>query len=380
MSDDPGVENVAIQLPDIIGDLKFPATMATRRVFDEMQVYEIDPLRDPRWPDLLERDPRSSIFHTRGWLSALQRSYGYEPVVLTTSGPGKELTNGVAFCRVKSWLTGQRLASLPFSDHCEPLITQPEEFQSISSFLQKEIKSKNLSYAELRPLEPMQKVAGFKESSNYFFHKLDLRPSCDELYRHFHNDCIRRKIQRSQREGLTYEKGTSRQLLAKFYGLFAMTRHRHGLPPAPFSWLCNVLDCVKGNAQIRVASHNGNPVAVMLTLTHNRSIVYKYGGSDLRYSNLGGLALLFWKTIQEAKTENIQELDFGRCETDNPGLIKYKDRWGTTKSNISYWRMSGSAALASSTRWHAGIATRIFPYVPQTLRIRIGDFLYRHAG
>jgi len=88
-------------------------------------VYEIDPLWDPRWQALLARDSRASIFHHPSWLDALRRTYGYQPTVLTTTPPGGELTNGVVLCRVDSWLTGRRMVSLPFSDHCEPLAESP---------------------------------------------------------------------------------------------------------------------------------------------------------------------------------------------------------------------------------------------------------------
>ena len=87
-----------------------------------MTVHQIDPLQDPRWAELLQAHPQASIFHTPGWLESLQRTYGYEPLVLTTSPPGSALTNGVVFCRVKSWLTGERLVSVPFADHCQPLV------------------------------------------------------------------------------------------------------------------------------------------------------------------------------------------------------------------------------------------------------------------
>jgi hypothetical protein len=46
---------------------------------------EIDPIRDRGWTDLIERHPRASIFHTAGWLDALRRTYGYEPVVLLSN-------------------------------------------------------------------------------------------------------------------------------------------------------------------------------------------------------------------------------------------------------------------------------------------------------
>ena len=84
------------------------------------RVFVLDPLTDSRWDDLLDRHPRASVFHSRGWLEALKRTYGYEPIVLTTTGQGP-LANGLVLCRVRTWLS-RRLVSLPFSDHCDPLV------------------------------------------------------------------------------------------------------------------------------------------------------------------------------------------------------------------------------------------------------------------
>ena len=81
-----------------------------------------DPIGDPRWSELLDRHPAASVFHSPGWLNALRQTYGYEPFVVTTS-TGPTLENGLVVCRVKGW-TSRRLVSLPFSDHCDPLVDQ----------------------------------------------------------------------------------------------------------------------------------------------------------------------------------------------------------------------------------------------------------------
>src|SRR5262249_20982544 len=98
--------------------------------------YPLDPLQDPRWADLVEKHPKASVFHTVAWLRALRLTYGYEPVAFTTSSSSDELKNGMVFCRVNSWLTGRRLVSLPFSDHCEPLCDSSEEINFLVRYLQ----------------------------------------------------------------------------------------------------------------------------------------------------------------------------------------------------------------------------------------------------
>src|SRR5215469_16265318 len=85
-------------------------------------VYIIDPLQDIRWEQFLQVHHDACLFHSTAWLGALQRTYGYTPLVYTTSRPREPLRDGMVFCRVDSWLTGRRLVGLPFSDYCAPLI------------------------------------------------------------------------------------------------------------------------------------------------------------------------------------------------------------------------------------------------------------------
>ena len=89
----------------------------------------LDPLADTRWDNLVQRHSGASAFHSRGWLEALNRTYGYEPSVITTSR-GTALENGLVVCRVKGWASG-RLVSLPFSANSEPMVDRPEDLSDI---------------------------------------------------------------------------------------------------------------------------------------------------------------------------------------------------------------------------------------------------------
>src|ERR1700749_333321 len=93
------------------------ATPASLRIPKPLNVQILDPLTDSRWDDLVARNKYASVFHQRGWLEALRRTYKYQPLVLTNSPTGPPLEGGLVVCRVSSWLTGTRLVSLPFADH-----------------------------------------------------------------------------------------------------------------------------------------------------------------------------------------------------------------------------------------------------------------------
>lgn len=346
-----------------------------------MAIHEVDPLTDPRWPEFLAREPRASVFHAPGWLQALSHSYQYQPIVLTTTPPGPEIENGAVFCRVNSWLTGRRLVSLPFSDHCEPLMQSAEEYAEISSYLQDELARKSLRYVEIRPLSPQSEMKSmFFPLKTFCFHKLDLRPSVNHLFEQLHKDCIRRKIRRAEREHLKYERGTSLALLHQFYPLFVITRHRHGLPPSPFEWFHKLRDSLGDGFQVHIASKDGEPVAGILTLTYKNSIYYKYGASDARYNRYGSMPFLLWTAILEAKADGLEQLDLGRCESDNAGLIAFKDRWGSDRSTLTYWSLPTTTSLAHPDGWRLQFAKKVFAHTPILLRIAAGEILYRHVG
>jgi len=337
---------------------------------------------DARWPRVLSQHPTAaSVFHCPEWLEALHRTYGYEPVVLTSPTSDGALRDGILFCRVQTWLTGRRLVSLPFSDHCEPLVASPDELSCLLSALERDAGDNGCRYVEMRSLAlPSLVEYGFGESQSFAFHKLDLSPAAAELFRAFHKDCVQRKIHRAEREGLTCEEGRSPELLRRFYSLQLLTRRRQQLPPQPFAWFRNLAACMGEKLRIRVASKDGKPVASILTLQHCRTLVYKYGCSDKALSNLGGMQLLFWKAIQDAKSEGLTEFDLGRSDWENAGLIRFKDRLGATRSTITYWRYPASAAAHPKPAWQTRAAKRIFSCLPIACQSAVATALYRHAG
>jgi hypothetical protein len=342
--------------------------------------HSFDPLSDRRWDSFVSSEPRSSAFHCKAWLLALNRTYKYQPVAFTTSAPDEALQNVIVFCRVKSWITGKRLVSLPFSDHCEPLVASVEQLNSLLAPAHKELQGGEIKYVDIRPLS-LEFTEGMPDAESYFLHVLDLRPSVEELYKKLHGDSIRRKIQRAEREKLELEIGSSEAILAEFYKLHVITRQRQQLPPHPLAWFRNVLACLGNDAQIRIARKDGVAIAAIFSIAHKQKMIYKYGCSDAHSHNLGGMQFVFWDLIRKAKESGFVELDFGRSECSNTGLVTFKDRWGGQRQLIRYLRFPHRAAAPDGNPsifmdWGKKVFSRCPPSV---LRIA-GNLLYPHVG
>ena len=340
-----------------------------------------DPLRDPRWPEFLRQHPYSSVFHSPGWLRALQVTYGYRPVAFTTSSASQELRNALLFCAVKSRLTGNRLVSLPFSDHCEPLVDGYAQFNEISFFVESVRKKEHWKYIEMRTSNGVLPFdSKFHLAKTYYWHWLDLGLGLDDLRRRFHKNCIQRKIRRAEREGLVCDVGRSESLLQQFYRLILLTRLRQGLPPQPIEWFRNLLAFMGEDACLRIASVRGQPVAGLLTLRHGEKMVYKYGGSDSSFHNLGGVPFLLWQAIKEAKLSGLKVFDFGRSDAENHNLIAFKERWSTSRGTISRWVNPHGPGTHFLEAVKIRIAKRLCAKLPSHALILAGRFFYRHIG
>ena len=345
-----------------------------------MKIYEIDPIADSRWAQFVTNHPQASLFHEPRWLRALNSSYAYLPVAYTTSPPGKPIDNGILFCKVNSWVTGRRLVSLPFSDHCEPLANSVDELEHLLLFVRQTVDDGQYKRVEIRPLACQHsKLCGLAAAESFMFHQLDLRPSIETIYSGLHKDCIQRKIRRAEREDLKYEEGNSERHLQQFLHLMRLTRRRHGLPTQPERWFRALIANFGTDLKIRLASKGSTPVASILTISHHHTLVYKYGCSDYSASRLGGTPLLFWRAIQEAKGNQLDKLDLGRSDIDGEGLITFKNHLGAESSTIQYWNYP-SKTLRAPNQWLKRIRKTAAEYTPDFILRLAGDLLYRHIG
>jgi Acetyltransferase (GNAT) domain len=347
-------------------------------------LHHFDPVSDPRWTQLLASHPRASVFHTPGWLEALRRTYGYEPIGYTSSPPGEQIRNGLVFCRVNSWLTGRRLVSLPFSDHCEPLVNSTEELEFFVQRLQAELKPRRCTYLEVRPVNEsfhqIEDQSGFRPASRYRLHRIDLRPDLDQIRRSFDKDSVLRRIRRAERAGLVEKCGRSEDLLNDFYNLLVRTRARQELPPQPFRWFQNLVECLGNTLELRLAYQERTPIAAILILRFRDTAFYKYGCSDARYKHLGVMPLLLWMAVKESKSWGAKEFSLGRTDVGNAGLIVFKNHWARESKSLTYWRYPGPISLELKERWRVRALKRIFGVMPARVLAATGRLLYPHIG
>lgn len=340
-----------------------------------------NPLQDARWDAFVAAHPRASVFHSRAWLTALQQTYGFQPLLLADADDAA-IRQAVVFCQVRSALTGNRMVSLPFSDHCEPLVDSTDALGELLAAVPAELQAQKAQYAELRPLT-LAPAAGWSPAQKFYLHRLALDAAPEVLLARTHKDCVQRKVRRAEREGLVYRSGRSPEMLRDFFRLLIRTRRRHCVLPQPMAWFRNLAAALGDAFTVRTASWQGRAIAAIVTLAFKDTLVYKHGASDERHHALGAMPWLFCKAIGEAHSAGLHSFDFGRSDQDAGGLIRFKEHLGARRSELLYWRMTaaGESSVSRTSRWMS-IPGRsfIFRAAPDGLLAVAGKILYSHWG
>jgi hypothetical protein len=151
------------------------------------------------------------------------------------------------------------------------------------------------------------------------------------------------------------------------------------VPVQPYAWFENLSEAFADDLRVYVAALDGRTVAAIVTIRHKQTLVYKYGGSDPEYNRHGAMAALMWRAITDAKANGCLELDLGRSDFDDVGLIAFKDHLGGKQKALTYYRYSRRRPGPAGSRWRVMLRD-LFAWAPRGTQLRIGQGLYRHLG
>ncbi|MBW2106816.1 MAG: peptidoglycan bridge formation glycyltransferase FemA/FemB family protein [Deltaproteobacteria bacterium] len=207
-----------------------------------MTIKLIDPITDPRWDKFVENHPFGWICHLSGWKQVLEKSFkhmkGYYFALLDNSG---NIQAELPIFEVKSWLTGNRLVSIPFATLCDPLISKSEEMAILLEAVLEYSEELKYSYVEIRTLAAtslMQDIRLVNENV-YKYHYLSLENELEEIKNSFPSK-TRYNIRRSMKGGLTVKQAENEKDLLSFYDLYCKTRKRLSLPSQPYRYFKNL--------------------------------------------------------------------------------------------------------------------------------------------
>jgi CelD/BcsL family acetyltransferase involved in cellulose biosynthesis len=308
----------------------------------------------------------------------LEECYGYRALAVVDADEEGQVRSGIPLLEVRRPLGGRRWVSLPFTDHCPPLVgaSKAQEFGRGLRALQ---GSSGIAEIELRgPLEATEACSAPVAVT----HVLELEADVDKVYRGFSKSQVQRNIKRAQRESLEVRTAErAEDLTHVFYGLHLETRRRLGTPIQPrrfFRLLWERL-LTQGFGYVLLVYTGKTAVAGAVFLDWNGSVTYKYGASDAAHWSLRPNHLLFWNAIERSCREGRRRFDFGRTDFDNEGLRAFKSGWAASEEPLVYTSIGGAApqpGLPRAARMLAPLIRRS----PRWVCRAVGETLYKYAA
>jgi Acetyltransferase (GNAT) domain len=342
-------------------------------------MQRVDPLTYRDWNEHVLATPHASIFHSTNWLRVLQASYGYQPYYFACF-KGQQLTALLPFMEVKSWITGVRGVSLPFSDYCEPISDANTPYSEILAPVIMVARRQKWKSIEVRG--GVDLLHGISPYTFYYRHLLRLQKDEAKMFSSLRSN-YRARIRKARASDLTVTILRSSEAMTAYYRLHCLTRQRQGLPPQPACFFQRIQEHIiaKNFGFVALVSHKRNHVAGGVFFSFGHRVIYKFGATDRRYQSLYPNHLLFWYVIQWLCHHDYTELCFGRTAPNNAGLIQFKDGWGTSKSRINYYRYNiKTASFVQDVNHWDEAGSKVWKKMPETLLKLVGSVLYKHMG
>ena len=332
-------------------------------------------LEDERWLAHVSARSEATPFHHPRWAAAIRDAYRFPVSVLAFTAPDGRLVGGLPIAEVAAPLRGRRWVSLPFTDHCPPLLPGGLASGGLQAHLERARREAGIRGVEVRdavaePSVPagVRHVLPLGDDGAAAF--AALRPS------------VRRNVRAAGRNGVRIERGRSRSdVVETFYRLQSITRRRLGVPVQPRRYFESLWENVvaTGLGFLLLAHAEGRPIAGAIFLEWNGTIVYKHGASDHSAWSLRPNDLLFWTAIEQGVERRRRAFDFGRSALADEGLRRYKSGWGANEVALAYTTFSDDRSAPSDSRV-AGFAAPVIRRAPVWFARWLGTAFYRYAA
>jgi hypothetical protein len=353
-------------------------------------IHWLSPDEQDEWDAFVTRHPLGLVYHLSSWQRVLESAFGHiRGRFLVLRDGGGQIQAGLPVYTVTSWLLGNRTVSVPFATMCDPLISTREEFNLLWPAIEEASEKHRSQRIEIRARRISTDCMPtlLTASARYKHHYLPLDENTDVLFRSFHQSCVRQRVKKARYAGVVIEERQDEQSLRVLHALLVATRRRLSLPPMPFAFFRAMYRCLSPDrVALYLAVHAGEPVGGLLALKFKDLWTLEYTG-EADNATPGANQLLYWETIQRAKSSGAGCFSFGRTSLDNTGLLDYKRRWATVEEDLTdFVSLPGSTSArgdesprAVSLALHE-TAKRLLRYAPAAVQKSIGDFCYRHLG
>ena len=269
------------------------------------------------------------LFYKRGWLTTLKKTFNSELIFL------QKFKTGNLFCIIpmvlcKDFKNNKYLVSLPYT----PLIEDKElDYKTIFFPLMDFLVKNNL----ISDLIFKQKQNIIDSTNRYLINTINLQANIDQIYYKMSSFNKRFISKYKNKKIIVIEKEfSSNQDI--FYTMYIDNNRRHGSPSLPMSFFVNLNKYFSQNFKLYFCYSQSKLISCCMFIYDKKVAIYSYVGINKLTKNKDfGHRYLIYKAINDFKRIGIKEINLGKTDFDQDGLIKFKKSFGSKTYEISYF-------------------------------------------
>ena len=355
-------------------------------------VQWLSPDREAEWDEFVGRHELGLVYNLSSWKRTLESAFPHISgrfLALRENTSG-QIVAGLPVYRVRSWLLGNRIVSVPFASFCNPLVSDDSQLNLLLPEVVEEYQRNRSDRLEIRMTEATRKLSHplLSRTASYKHNFLPLDKDPDELFASLAKTSICQKVMKARKAGVVIEEVSDEKSLKVCHSILVKLRHRLCLPAIPYAFFEAMRRHLwPEHLKIFIALQRGKPVACHLVLKYKELWTSEYSASTIDALH-GVNQLLYWETILRAMAAGAKVFSFGRTSVSNMGLLAYKRRWRTSEEDLTEYVLLRAGA---ADRAPGGFVELVGPqarewfktllrYSPVAVNRIIGGYCYRHMG
>jgi FemAB-related protein (PEP-CTERM system-associated) len=356
-------------------NMAFKPKILSIRVLDRPEANEL-----ARIEAFVAASAEGTAFHRPAWVLSVSKASGHEWRYLLAEDSEGVLQGILPLNLIHSALFGRALVSSGFAVGGGILSSNDQVIQMLADAAWKFAERHSFPTVELRggpvPDDQWQRrdgvYAGF------------VKPLAEDAESQLL--AIPRKQRAEVRKGLandlTVRIGAGQQDRADHYAVYAESVRNLGTPVFPRALFDEVLSGFGEDADILTVLHDGIPVASVLSLYHQKTVLPYWGGGTWDARRFRANDIMYYALMNHARDRGCRSFDFGRSKLGT-GAFSFKENWGFEPQPLSYATRTANGEQARdvnpmSPKYRMQVA--LWQRLPLSVANRVGPMIAKGLG
>ena len=298
------------------------------RSADTCVIKRLGSADEERWDVFVKDAPQATFFHRAAWRRIIEQELGHRCHYLYAERDGV-ITGVLPLAEIRSRLFGHSLISTPLCVYGGIVARDADSEARLTHAATALADELRVDYLELRDRE--LRHAEWPVKDLYVSFRKAIDPDHDKNLK-----AIPRKQRAMIRKGIAADLQARHDgSMADFYRVYAESVRNLGTPVLSRKYFEKLKQTFGEDCEITIVTHQGQPVAAVMSLYFRDEVHPYYGGSVASGRDLAANDFMYWSVMQRAVERGARLFDFGRSKQDT-GSYNFKKHWGFEPQPLPY--------------------------------------------